>query len=154
MKEIVELKKAMHSYDAFKKDRAHIILQSNKGKSIKQICQGLSKDRRTVARAIEEFNEKGLNALIRGKPKGATPKITKEQSARILEIANTDPRKLDLPFTTWSLQKLKKYLIQNEVVTSISHEWIRKLLQREGFRIKKSQRFQYSNDPEFSKKNF
>ena len=35
---------------------------------------------------------------------------------------------------------------------SISHESIRRILRKEGFRIKKGKRFQYSNDPEFDKK--
>jgi len=72
----------------------------------------------------------------------------------MLRVMSTDPVKLGLHFTTWSLRKLQKYLINEKIVDKISHEAIRYILKSEGVRIKKSKRFQYSNDSEFDKKNF
>ncbi len=71
----------------------------------------------------------------------------------MLMIASTDPKLLGLHFTTWSLHKLQKYFIEKEIVDSISIETIRRLMKSEGMKIKKSKRFQYSNDPDFAKKN-
>jgi transposase len=150
--EIAELNRAKRSSESFRKDRARILLLSSQRKSIKEICSSLSKDRKSVTSAIKAFNAQGTKALIRKKAKGAKPKFTKEQRTRVLEAVMTEPRKLNLPFTTWSLPKLKAYLIESRAVDSISIETIRKILHSQGVKLTKSKRWQYSNDPDFFKK--
>lgn len=140
------------SSKVFERDRAVIILYSARGMDVKTICEKISREQRMVRRAIHDFNKYGLKALIRKKAKGAKPKFTGEQRTRVLEAVMTDPRKLNLPFTTWSLPKLKAYLIKRGVVDSISIETIRKILHSQGVRLTKSRRWQYSNDPDFFKK--
>ena len=151
--ELNELKKAIASSYAFTRDRARIILLSLKGKQCSKIAESISCEERKVRKAIKAFNMKGLNALQRGKARGAKPKFTREQRAEMLMIASTEPQKLNLHFTTWSLPKLKRYFIEKQVVDSISIESIRQLLKSEGIKLLKSKRRQYSNDPDFSKKN-
>ena len=152
--EIRVLKKAMRASDAFKRDRAKILLLSSKGYFAGQIAEKIGCDARKVRNAIKTFDEKGLKVLERGKAPGAKPKFTKEQRAEMLRVVSTEPKLLDLHFTTWSLPKLRKYFIKNEIVDSISIESIRQLLKSEGMKIRKSKHFQYSNDPEFAKKNY
>lgn len=149
-----ELKKALTFHSAFTRDRARIILFSVQRKQCKQIAEMMGCDQKKVRKAIKAFNNKGLSCLERGKARGAKPKFTKEQCVEMLRIANTDPRKLGLPFTTWSLHKLKKHFIKTGVVDYISHESVRRALKKQGFKIKKSKRFQYSNDPDFFKKSY
>ena len=151
--EIKVLKKATKSNIAFTQDRAKILLLSSKGFFAGQIADKIGCEPRKVRKAIKAFNMKGLNALQRGKSRGAKPKFTKEQRAKMLMIASTEPSKLDLHFTAWSLPKIKRYFIENEIVDSISIESIRQLLKSEGIKLKKSKRRQYSNDPDFAKKN-
>jgi transposase len=147
------LKKAQISSSAFTRDRARIILQSLKGIPCDQIAEKLGCEARKVRTAIKTFNTKGLKALERRKAKGAEPRITKEQQAEILMIASTEPHRLGLHFTTWSLSKLKTYVIEQKIVDTISIETVRQLLKRERMKLRKSKRFQYSNDPLFAKKN-
>lgn len=151
--ELKILKKATKSNVAFTRDRAKILLLSSKGFFAGQIADKMGCEARKVRKAIKAFNKKGLNALQRGKAKGAKPKFTKEQRAKMLMIVSTEPSKLDLHFTAWSLPKLKRYFIENEIVDSISIESVRQLLKSEGIKLKKSKRRQYSNDPDFAKKN-
>ena len=152
--EIQFLKKATRTSNAFTRDRAKILLLSSEGYFSRQISEKIGCDARKARNAIKAFNEKGLKALERGKAKGAKLKFTKEQRAEMLGIVSTDPEVLGLHFTTWSLPKLQKYFIENGIVDSISIESIRQFLKSEGMKIKKSKRFQYSNDPEFAKKNY
>lgn len=152
--EIGVLKRATKSNNAFKRDRARILLLSSKGYFARQIAESVGCEGRKVRNAIKAYNENGLNALEKGKAKGAKPKFTNEQKAKMLEIASTDPVKLGLHFTTWSLRKLKRYFEDRTVVESISIVTIRSLFKSEGMHWKKSKRFQYSNDPNFAKKNF
>ena len=151
--EMKKLSKAVASSSAFTRDRARIILLSSEGKQCSKIAESISCEERKVRKAIRVFNKDGLNALKRGKAKGAKPKFTKEQRAKMLMIVSTEPSKLDMHFTAWSLPKLKRYFIENEIVDSISIECIRQLLKSEGIKLKKSKRRQYSNDPDFAKKN-
>jgi len=152
--EIKALKKATQSNDGFKRDRARILLLSSKEYFARQIAEKIGCESRKVRNAIKAFNTKGLKAIQRDKAKGAEPKFTKEQKAKMLMVASTEPQKLGMHFTTWSLPKLKKYFIEKEIIDSISIETIRCLLKAEGIKLKKSRRRQYSNDPEFDKKNY
>lgn len=147
------LKKLMKSNDSFKRDRAKILLLSLEKEPSKQIAEKTNCDVRKVRNAIISFNEKGIAALERGKAQGASIKFTDEQKAKMLKAASTEPIKLGLHFTTWSLSKLCNYYLNESIVKSISIESVRRLLKSEGMRIKKSKRFQYSNDKEFDKKN-
>ena len=147
------LKKLTKSSDSFKRDRAKILLLSSEKEPSKQISEKTSCDVRKVRNAIINFNEKGIDALERGKAKGASIKFTDEQKAKMLKAASTEPIKLGLHFTTWSLSKLRDYYLNESIVKSISIESVRRLMKSEGMRIKKSKRFQYSNDKEFDKKN-
>ncbi len=152
--EIKLLKKSITSTSAFTRDRARIILFSLKRFQCEQIAEKIGCDPRKVRNAIKAYNKIGLKVMERGKAKGAEPKFTKEQRAQMSMIASTEPIKLDLHFTTWSLPKLKKYFITEKIVDSISIETIRYIMKDEGIKLKKSKRRQYSNDPEFNKKNF
>ena len=71
----------------------------------------------------------------------------------MLMIASTEPQKLDLHFTSWSLPKLRRHFMEHKIVDSISIESIRQLLKSQGVKLIKSKRRQYSNDPDFDKKN-
>ena len=126
--EIEILKKSKNSTSAFTRDRTRIILLSFQGNQCKQIAEKMDCDPRKVRNAIKAYNKIGLEALKRGKAKGAEPKFTKEQKAKIVMTASTDPIKLDLHFTTWSLPKLKKYFITKKIVDSISIETIRNIM--------------------------
>ncbi len=148
-----ELEKALVSSFAFTRDRARIILLSMDGKHCSQIAEKIGCEERKVRNAIKAFDQQGLKALERGKAQGAKPRFTKEQKAQMLMVASTEPKQLNLHFTTWSLSKLRAYVIEKQIVESISIEHLRQLLKTERIRLRKSRRRQYSNDPLFAKKN-
>ena len=152
--EIKILKKATRSNDAFTRDRSRILLFSSKRHTAKEISKRMNCEIRKVRKTIHAFNNTGLKALKKGKAKGAKPRFAKEQRAEILQVVSTDPKTLGLPYTTWSLRKLKKYLISQNIVDYISIYTVREILKSEKMKIKKSKRFQYSNDPDFAKKNY
>jgi len=151
--EMKVLQKAIASSSAFTRDRARIILLSSEGNGCGSVAQCVCCEERKVRKAIKTFNLKGLEALKRGKAKGAEPKFTKEQKAEMLGVASMEPKVRGLHFNTWSLPKLRRYFIKNQIVDSISIEGIRQLLKSEGIKLKKSKRRQYSNDSNFAKKN-
>lgn len=151
--EKIELNKATKSSNAFTKDRAKIILLSSEKLFAKQIAEKNSCEERKVRTTIKTFNDKGLLALQRGKAKGAKPKFTPDTKKIILLHFAKEPKDFGLHFTTWTLPRFKKHLIDYKIVESISIETVRQILDTAGARLKRSKRWQYSPDKEFHKKN-
>mgnify|MGYP001471429951 CR=1 FL=1 len=148
-----QLTKVKKSGNIFSRDRAKIILFSFEGFSSLLIGEKLSYDVRKVRTAIKEFNKKGLQALQRGKAKGAIPKFDKVKRSIILMHFSKEPRSFNYHFTTWTLPRFRQHLIDYNVVDSISMERLRQIIMQAGGKLKRSKRWQYSPDEEFDKKN-
>jgi transposase len=147
------LDKAGKSQQAFTRDRARIILFSSQNLKVNEIANKLSCEIRKVREAIKSFNKKGLLALIKGKAKGAKIKFSDVCKKIILLHFSKHPNEFGLHFTTWTLPRFTKHLIDYKVVESISIETVRQILDEAGAKLKKSKRWQYSPDKEFEKKN-
>ena len=83
---------------------------------------------------------------------GRPPRFSKEVRLDIVDTAMSRPQDLGLPFTQWSLTKLRAYLIKEEVVDSISIERLRQILKEEGFSYQRSKTWKESTDPDFEPK--
>lgn len=147
------LETAKKSSEAFTRDRAKILLLSSERLSVKQIAERISCEHRKVKYAIKDFNEKGIASLQRGKAKGAIPKFDITKKKIILMHFSQKPGKFNYHFTTWTLPRFRKHLIDYGIVESISIETVRQILDKAGARLKRSKRWQYSPDKEFAKKN-
>ncbi len=148
-----EIEKATRSNNVFARDRAKIILYSTDGMKVSEISGKMQREKRSILEAINSFNKKGCECLSRGKTTGPKSKFTEEQKTQIIQILNTDPRTLNQNFTSWSLLKLKNYCIQNNLLERISIETLRQIIKNGNKKYKKSRKWLYSNDPDFSKKN-
>jgi transposase len=103
-----------------------------------------------VSYVIHGFNEIGLEVLeSKYKNCGSSPKFDEEQRETVVDIALTKPKDLGLPFTEWSLPKLKDYIIGNTDIDYISHETIRRILQDNGIKYRRTKTWKESNDPDF-----
>ena len=151
--ELKALETAIRSNEAFTRDRAKIILLSSETISAKQIAKRMTCEERKVRTAIKEFNKRGIAALQRGKAKGAIPKFTEVAKKMILMHFSQKPSKFSYHFTTWTLPRFRKHLIDYNVVDSISIEKVRQILDQANARLKRSKRWQYSPDKDFHKKN-
>ena len=151
--EKVELSRAVKSSNTFTRDMAKIILLSSQKLFAKQIANKLGCEERKVRRAIKEFNRKGVLALQRGKAKGAIPKFDDVKKRIIIMHFSKTPMSFGYHFTTWTLPRFAKHLIDYKVVESISIEKVRQILDEAGARLKRSKRWQYSPDKYLHKKN-
>ena len=136
---------------SFIKDRARIINLSFEGKTIKQIAQQLNFHRPKIEKIIKQFNQLGLKIFERKKNPGKPRRITEEQRAAIPQFVNTNPMKLGLHFTNWSLNKLADYA--NNQGIKISASQARRIIKTDNITYKKKIPWLYSNDPDFAKKN-
>lgn len=147
-----KLSRALHSSNAFVRDRAKIILLSSERISAVAIAIKINCEARKARMAIKSFNREGLKVLTREKVKGAETKFTKEEKFVILIHFSRNPKDFGLHFTSWTLPRFRKHLIERKVVSSISIETIRQLLIKAGAKLTKSKRWQYSPDKNFLKK--
>lgn len=146
------VKQNLKSSKSFIKDRTRIINLSSTGKTVKQISQQLNFHRPKIEKIIKQFNAKGLNIFERGKSTGKPRIITKEQRALILQYLNTHPEKLGLHFNNWSHSKLSDYAKVQGIQVSPSQ--VGRIIKLDEVKYKKKRAHLYSNDPDFSKKNF
>ncbi|QSO52996.1 helix-turn-helix domain containing protein [Alicyclobacillus curvatus] len=107
--------------------RALVVLASAQSMKVPEISDlyHLSKHVRNGLRA---FNEDGFPSL---KPRygGGRPRtLTQEQRADIVDLAEIPPKTLGLPFTQWSLSKLRETAEQKGIVKSLSIDTIRVIL--------------------------
>ena len=109
--------------------RLQIIMLSAAGKRVPEISEEVNLHPINVRKWIHRFNRYGLDGLRSGKSPGRPPVFSDEQRNRIIAVANTNPRLLGLHYSRWSLQRLRRYLIDQKIVDHISVETIRQIIQ-------------------------
>jgi transposase len=112
--------------------RLMIVLLSAQGERVQDVSEEVDLHPINVRKWIHRFNHDGFDGLRSGKSPGRPPVFSKKQRSRIVEIASMDPRQLGQNFNRWSLQRLRKYLVQIELVEHISVETIRQILRDNG----------------------
>lgn len=141
-----------HGLD-YQKKRANVIKYSSEGYTTTEIVQMVNMHSNNVRKWINRFNAEGL-AIIKHHNKGKSPrqKFTKENGDTIAAIALSKPRECGMKFTTWSLPKLKQYLIERKIIASISIETLRTMLLSRGISFQKTKTWLHSTDPDYQKK--
>ena len=138
------------SNDSFRVKRAQVILASAQKMKVPEIAKSFGFSSDYISYVIHGFNEIGFEVLeSKYKNCGSSPKFDNEQRETVVDIALTKPKDLGLPFTEWSLPKLKDYVIGNTDLDYISHETIRRILQDNGIKYRRTKTWKESNDPDF-----
>lgn len=132
--------------------RAQVIDMSRRCYTASEIAEALGATADWVRRTIHEFNEAGLDALIPAWGGGRPREITDEMRVRIVEILNTRPQELGEPCASWSLNRLRRYLLAAGVVAAISKERLRQILREEGQTTLSTKTWKTSPDPDFAAK--
>jgi transposase len=133
-------------------ERARIIQASSEGGSIADIASRFQLKEAKVRKWIKRFNEAGLAGLEDEARSGRPATYPPEAVSEVIAIALTNPQSLDLPFASWTLDRLAAYL--NEVKgISIKRSRIDDLLLREGLRWRQQESwFGERVDPDFAAK--
>lgn len=147
-------KTARKNTDGVKVRRALVILASAQKMKVPEIAELYQLSQEHIRKLIHRFNKEGMEA-IRPRYNGGRPRtFTPEQRADIIELAQIPPKVLGMPFTQWSLSKLKEAAEKKKIVRSISIETIRCILDEVNITYQHTKTWKESNDPEFhTKKN-
>jgi transposase len=145
---------ARKNTDGVKVRRALVILASAQKMKVPEIAELYQLSREHIRKFIHRFNKEGMDA-IQPRYNGGRPRtFTPEQRADIIELAQIPPKVLGMPFTHWSLTKLKEAAEKKGIVRSISIETIRCILEEANITYQHTKTWKESNDPEFhTKKN-
>ncbi len=123
----------------FPVERLMIVYLSSHGTKVQQIAETVGMHPINVRKWIHRFNARGFEGLVTRKSPGRPRVFSEEQRRRIVEIAQTPPDKLGLERSRWSLQRLRRYLIEQGIVDRISVETIRQILQEHGIEYRPTQ---------------
>lgn len=141
------------SNDAIRVKRAQIILASAQSMKVPEICDSFGFSRGYVSDVIHGFNSVGFQVLdSKYKNCGKKPKFTEDDRRLVIDVALSKPKDLGLPFTQWSLNKLKDYLVASGDIDTVSIETIRKILKANGIKYRRTKTWKESNDPQFESK--
>jgi transposase len=108
--------------------RARILLLSDQGQSSGQVAQACLCTSGTVTNVKKRYLAGGLEAAVHDKPRpGAPPKITGEVEAHLVALTCSDPPE---GYGQWTLRLLADQLVELELVESVSHTAIGKVLKK------------------------
>lgn len=114
-------------------ERARILQRAHQGQRGPAIARELGIGVATVRRWVRRFNAVGLAGLTDAGHPGRPPTSPPEQIGTVIETSLTPPQDLDLPFASWTLDRLAVYLDEHRNIP-IKRSRIGELLQTEGVR--------------------
>jgi transposase len=133
-------------------ERARIVLLSRYGNSVEEIEETLGVCPATVRLWLNRFTRLGVKGLADRPRAGRPPVYTPEQIGQVVATSLTDPQTLDLPFASWTLDRLAAYL-NEEKGLPIKRSRIGEILAAEGLRWREQETwFGERVDPEFAAK--
>jgi transposase len=113
--------------------RAQAVLLSRQHRTVQEIGDIIGRDRSTVFRWLQAFNQHGLEALWPGKSPGAPPKADAEYQAALIQSLEHNPRDLGYAFTRWTVQLLIDHL-HRQTHVQVASGTLYALLKRLGYR--------------------
>lgn len=134
-------------------ERYRIVLEASLGHVASGIAQRVGCSPGKVWRWIHRFNASGFATFEAvHNPYGRPAIVSGEQIRALIRVALSRPEDLGLPFTHWSVAKLKAYCLAQGLLPPITDEWVRRLLRREGVSFQHTKSWKQSPDPDFEAK--
>jgi transposase len=133
-------------------ERARIVWRASRGETPPTIAETLGLSAETVRRRIRRFDAEGLAALEDHHRSGRPATYSADEVAAVIAAALTGPRRLGLPFASWTLDRLAAYLLEHQRI-AMRRSRIGEILLKEGLRWRRQETwFGERVDPEFAGK--
>lgn len=114
-------------------ERAQVVQAALAGTTVEEIAVQLHLARNTVYLWLHRFEAKGLAGLEDAARAGRPPTYTREQVGEVVAPALTDPQTLNLPFKSWTLDRLAVYLAEQRGI-AMKRSRLDEVLLTEGLR--------------------
>jgi transposase len=129
------------------RQRAQIILASDSKVGAPQIAQVLQTDENQVRRVIVEFNADGMDSLRPPTGGGHPRRIAENTREKIRGMASPVPAISVSRAPAGRFVGVRRYLVRQKVLRSISKEHLRRLLNQMGITAQRTRTWKWSNDP-------
>jgi len=132
-------------------DRVRAVLLSHKGYNIRRISQVLEIVPKYVGEWFNRYEREGVTGLLDRPRSGRPAKITQRHIGLMLEAIEKSPRLYGFNRSNWRCGLLAQYLAK-KTKQEISHDSVRLLLIKLGFRCGRGKLKVVSPDPLYDKK--
>jgi transposase len=150
------LKEGLRSKDTFAMRRCQILLASSRGERAPKIALNLGCASQTARDAINDFNQRGLDALAAGssRPKRTREAFDEESALALRGILHRSPREFGRPSSLWTLEMAADVAFEEGLTEErVSGETIRATLSRLlSVRWMRAKRWITSPDPLYERK--
>jgi transposase len=131
-------------------ERARVVWRAGQGETPPTIAEMLGLSAETARRRIRRFSAEGLGAPEDHHRSGRPATYSADAVAAVIAAALSDPRRLGLPFASWTLDRLATYLQEHKGI-AMRRSRIDEILLQEGLRWRRQESwFGERVDPEFA----
>jgi transposase len=125
-----------------------MLLAAEKKLTAPAIAAIVRDDEQTVRRWMKRYMAEGVEGL-KDAPKSGNPgKVTPAYEAKLVSVVRQRPRSLDLPYSTWTLQRLADYLAE-ETSIRVDAETVRLHLAKREIVLSRPQHKISRRDPDY-----
>lgn len=133
-------------------ERAQIVLRLADGERPSHVAAHLRISRPKVYVWLKRFNAFGVSGLRDDARSGRPATYTPDEVSELIAAALTKPQELELPFASWTLDRLQTYLNEQKGIP-IKRSRIDEILVAEGLRWRQQESwFGERLDPDFAEK--
>lgn len=132
--------------------RAIVIREMARGCSLKSAAKTAGVSRQYARSVVHGFNAFGTDFFPPAFRCGRPPKLDDAACDVLRTVAHQTPKGLDLPWTTWSVEKLRGVVVGVEGFPQVCKETIRRGLHRCHISYQATKTWKQSSDPEFKSK--
>jgi transposase len=150
-----QLEDALHTHDAFGLRRAQYLLASARGLVPLQIAKTYGGSQQNVRNVLRAFNATGLDCLTpkSRRPKSAHAQLSGPNLERLQEFLHQSPRTFGKNTSIWTQPLLAEIAFEHALTEQrVSHETIRKALQRLNTNWTRAKHWITSPDPQYARK--
>ncbi len=108
--------------------RGRIILLFSEGMSLSDIAREVGLQRSIVRKWAKRFLQNGIKGLYDKPGRGAKPFFQPEVAIHLVKMACESPDKVGRSLSLWDCHELRRQLINESIVESISSETVRRIL--------------------------
>ena len=114
-------------------ERARIVWLAHQGARVPAVARAVGASEATARTWLTRCTAHGLGGLADAARSGRPPTYTPEEVGEVIAASLTDPRELERPFASWTLDRLAAYLPEERGVP-IKRSRIGEIRQAEGLR--------------------
>lgn len=142
------LQKIAHrARDGVSRIRARVICSMLRVQRVSHAAREAGVSPAYARKVIRAFQDAGLEALGARHGGGRPRKSGSDQVQALTALTNVVPSALGLPWTEWSVAKLREYACTAGILPPVGAETLRYALHRAGIRYQRTKTWKESNDP-------